>query len=124
MLGSNACAVLLHELVAHALETDTLALGGRAEAALGAKLGGDLLNVIDDPSGAPEGVQRTTDDEGTMVVRKVVVEKWRGRTTPCRSVRCPRVDRIGCRCWPTKQSSRTTGAEVDASRAAVAERGR
>lgn len=70
VLGSAACAVLLHELVAHALETDTLALGGRAEAALGAKLGGELLNVIDDPGGAPDGVKRITDDEGTMVVRR------------------------------------------------------
>ena len=70
VLGSAACAVLLHELVAHALETDTLALGGRAEAALGAELGGGLLNVLDDPAGAPEGVRRQTDDEGTLVIRR------------------------------------------------------
>ncbi len=75
VLGPAACAVLLHELVAHALETDTLVLGGRADAALGAELGGDLLNVIDDPSGAPEGVKRTTDDEGTMVVRRWLLRR-------------------------------------------------
>ena len=75
VLGSAACAVLLHELVAHALETDTLALGGRPEGAIGAKLGGELLNVIDDPSGAPEGVRRLTDDEGTLVVRRWLLRK-------------------------------------------------
>ena len=75
VLGSAACAVLLHELVAHALETDTLALGGRAEAALGAVLGGALLNVLDDPAGAPEGVRRQTDDEGTLVVRRWLLRK-------------------------------------------------
>ena len=75
VLGSAACAVLLHELVGHALETDTLVLGGRPEGALGARLGGELLNVIDDPSGAPEGVKRHTDDEGTMVVRRWLLRK-------------------------------------------------
>ena len=70
VMGPAASAVLLHELVAHALEADTLALGGRPESALGAKLGADLLNVVDDPGGSPEGVQRVTDDEGTIVVRR------------------------------------------------------
>lgn len=70
VLGPGATAVLLHEAVAHALETDTLALSGRAEAALGVAVGGELLNVLDDPAGGPEGVRRQTDDEGMMVVRR------------------------------------------------------
>jgi len=70
VLGSSACAVFLHEVVAHALETDTLVLGGRVEGALGAELGGKLLNVLDDPAGAPEGVKRKSDDEGVPVERR------------------------------------------------------
>jgi len=70
ILGPAACAVLLHEAVAHALETDTLALGGRIEAAIGVRLGNDLLNVLDNPAGGPAGVCRQTDDEGMQVVRR------------------------------------------------------
>lgn len=70
ILGPAACAVLLHEAVAHALETDTLALGGRIEAAMGVRVGSDLLNVLDNPAGGPAGVCRQTDDEGMRVVRR------------------------------------------------------
>lgn len=70
VLGPSATAVLLHEVVSHALETDTLVLGGRAEAAVGVTVGSRLLSVLDDPGSAPEGVRRTTDDEGTLVARR------------------------------------------------------
>jgi predicted Zn-dependent protease len=70
VLGPAAAAVLLHEVVAHALEADTLVVGGRIEAAVGVQLGSDLLNVLDDPGSAPAGVQRTVDDEGMVVVRR------------------------------------------------------
>lgn len=70
VLGPSACAVLLHEAVAHALETDTLVLGGRIEAAIGVQIGSDLLHVLDNPAGAPGGVRRDTDDEGVRVVRR------------------------------------------------------
>ncbi len=70
VLGPAAAAVFLHEAVAHALETDTLALEGRPEAAIGIRLGSSDLNVLDDPAGAPPGVRRRTDDEGMPVVRR------------------------------------------------------
>jgi len=70
VLGAGTCAVVLHEAVAHALETDTLVLGGRVEAALGVQVGSELLDVLDNPAGGPEGVRRHTDDEGMMVVRR------------------------------------------------------
>lgn len=70
ILAPAACAVMLHEAVAHALETDTLALGGPIEAALGVRVGSDLLDVLDNPEGGPPGVSRRTDDEGTRVVRR------------------------------------------------------
>lgn len=70
VLGPGACAVLLHEAVAHALETDTLAMGGRIEAAIGVPVGSELLNVLDNPEGGPEPVSRRTDDEGTQVCRR------------------------------------------------------
>jgi hypothetical protein len=70
VLGPAAAAVLLHEVVAHALEADTLVVGGRIEAAVGVQLGSELLNVLDDPGSAPAGVQRTVDDEGMVVVRR------------------------------------------------------
>lgn len=69
VLGPGAAAVLLHE-VAHALEADTLALGGHPEAAVGVKLGPAGLSVLDDPGSAPEGVRRTVDDEGVPVLRR------------------------------------------------------
>ena len=70
VLGPPAAAVLLHEVVAHALETDTLMMGGRVESALGLELGGPLLNVLDDPTNAPESVRRSSDDEGMIAVRR------------------------------------------------------
>ena len=70
VLGSSAAAVLLHEAVAHTLEADTLSLSGRPEAACGFSLGSPLLDVLDDPGAAPEGVARRFDDEGVPVVRR------------------------------------------------------
>ncbi|MGB5161838.1 MAG: metallopeptidase TldD-related protein [Thermoanaerobaculia bacterium] len=70
VLGPHAAAVLLHEVVAHALETDTLMMGGRVESALGLQLGGPLLNVLDDPTNAPESVRRSSDDEGMIAARR------------------------------------------------------
>jgi hypothetical protein len=70
VLGPAATAVLLHEVVAHALEADTLVVGGRIEAAVGVQLGSELLNVLDDPGSAPAGVLRTVDDEGMVVLRR------------------------------------------------------
>lgn len=75
VLGPAATAVLLHEAVAHALEADTLALGGHPEAAIGVRLGSELLNVLDDPTSAPEGVRRTTDDEGLPVFRRFLIRE-------------------------------------------------
>lgn len=70
VLGPAAVAVLLHEAVAHALEADTLAQGGNPEAAVGVSMAADCLDVLDDPAAAPEGVRRSTDDEGAPVVRR------------------------------------------------------
>jgi predicted Zn-dependent protease len=70
VLGSAAAAVFLHEAVAHALEADTLALGGHPEAAVGVAMGGPDLNILDDPASAPEGVRRKFDDEGFPVLRR------------------------------------------------------
>jgi predicted Zn-dependent protease len=70
VLGPAATAVLLHEAVAHALESDTLALTGRPEAAVGVPLGATVLDVVDDPAGAPAGVARSVDDEGMPVLRR------------------------------------------------------
>jgi predicted Zn-dependent protease len=70
VLGPHAAAVLLHEAVAHALEVDLLALGGNPEAAVGVEMGSPALSVLDDPAAAPEGVRRTTDDEGSEVRRR------------------------------------------------------
>ncbi len=70
VLGPAAAAVLLHEAVAHALESDTLALGGAVEAAVGLALASVGLDVLDDPAAAPAGVRRTTDDEGIPVCRR------------------------------------------------------
>lgn len=75
VLGSAATAVFLHEAVAHALETDTLRLSGEPEAALGVVLANDSLDVVDTPAGAPEAVRRSTDDEGTPVVRRWLLRR-------------------------------------------------
>jgi predicted Zn-dependent protease len=73
VLGPEAVAVLLHEAVAHALEADTLAQGGHPEAAAGVEMAAPGLDVLDDPGAAPEGLRRTTDDEGSPVVRRWLV---------------------------------------------------
>ncbi len=70
VLGPAAVAVLLHEAVAHALEADTLAQGGNPESAVGVAMAAACLDVLDDPGAAPEGVRRSTDDEGAPVVRR------------------------------------------------------
>jgi predicted Zn-dependent protease len=75
VLAPAAAAVLLHEAVAHALETDTLALGGRPEAALGVRIGPPTLGVLDDPAALPEAIRRTADDEGMPVVRRWLVRE-------------------------------------------------
>lgn len=70
VLGAHATAVLLHEAVAHALEADTLGLAGHPEAAIGVEMGPAGLDVLDDPSTAPEPVRRSADDEGFPVFRR------------------------------------------------------
>ncbi len=70
ILGPSAAAVFLHEAVAHSLEADVLALSGDPAAAIGLELGPTDLHLLDDPAAAPLGVARTTDDEGTPVVRR------------------------------------------------------
>lgn len=70
VLAPPAVAVLLHEAVAHALEADVLAQGGNLEAAVGVAMAAECLDVLDDPSAAPEGVRRTTDDEGAPALRR------------------------------------------------------
>jgi predicted Zn-dependent protease len=75
VLGPAAVAVLLHEAVAHALEADTLARGGRPEAALGLALGAPCLDVLDDPGAAPPEVRRTSDDEGLPVCRRWLLRR-------------------------------------------------
>lgn len=77
VLGPAAAAVLLHEAVAHALETDTLILCGRPESAPGVVLGGEEIHVLDDPASLPEGVRRTVDDEGVAAVRRWLVREGR-----------------------------------------------
>ncbi len=73
VLAPQAAAVLLHEAVAHALETDTLALGGRPAAAIGVRVGPETLAVLDDPAALPSGLRRTADDEGMPVVQRWLV---------------------------------------------------
>jgi len=75
VLGPAAAAVLLHEAVAHALESDTLMLGGMPEAAVDQRIGADCLNVLDDPGAAPPPVRRVTDDEGVAVMRRWLVRE-------------------------------------------------
>lgn len=70
VLAPAVVAVLLHEAVAHALEADVLAQGGNPEAAVGVAMAAERLDVLDDPAAAPEGVRRTTDDEGSPVFRR------------------------------------------------------
>lgn len=79
VLGPNAAAVLLHEIVAHLLEADTLALTGAPEQAVGLKLGSSELDVVDDPRSAPVGCERTTDDEGAAVIARWLLRRGRVR---------------------------------------------
>ncbi|HVS03957.1 MAG TPA: metallopeptidase TldD-related protein [Thermoanaerobaculia bacterium] len=92
VLAPAAAAVFLHEAVAHALEVDTLALGGTPQAALGVRLGSAGLDVVDDPAAAPADLRRSSDDEGCAVtarwlLRAGVVEQvladrlWARRST-------------------------------------------
>ncbi len=73
VLAPQATAVFLHEAVAHALEADTLGLGGRPEAAVGVPLGPPRLSVLDDPGTAPAAVRRRSDDEGVAVARRWLI---------------------------------------------------
>ena len=75
VLAPAAVAVLLHEAVAHALEADTLARGGRPEAALGLALAAPCLDVLDDPAAAPPEVRRSSDDEGMPVSRRWLLRR-------------------------------------------------
>jgi len=70
LLGPSAAATFLHEAVAHALEVDTLAQTGDPEAAIGIVLGNETLDILDDPTSGPPGLQRDTDDEGAPVLRR------------------------------------------------------
>ncbi len=94
ILGASATAVLLHEAVAHALEADTLAQGGHPEASLGVRMGSRLLNVFDDPSSAPSGVQRTADDEGFPVVRRCLLRAGVVEQPLCDTAWTRRSDRL------------------------------
>jgi predicted Zn-dependent protease len=75
LLGASAAAVLLHEAVAHALEVDTLALTGDPAAAVGHRVGSEALDLLDDPSGGPLGLRRSTDDEGVPVLRRWLLRR-------------------------------------------------
>jgi len=77
VLGPHAAAVFLHEAVAHALEADTLGLTGRPESVLELPLGPPSLHVLDDPGTAPVPVRRTTDDEGSSVLRRWLIRDGR-----------------------------------------------
>ncbi len=77
VLSPNASAILLHEAVSHALEVDILSLSGNPQDALGVELGSPLLDVLEDPSAAPESVRRTNDDEGTPTQRRWLLRQGR-----------------------------------------------
>lgn len=79
VLGPCAAAVMLHEVVAHTLEADTLALTGAPDSVVGLKLGGPHLDVVDDPRSAPEGCMRSSDDEGTAVITRWLLRRGRVR---------------------------------------------
>lgn len=69
LLLPAATAVLLHEAVGHALEADLM---GEAANPLerGAALGSNFLEILDDPTRAPRGVDRSSDDEGQTTMRR------------------------------------------------------
>jgi predicted Zn-dependent protease len=75
LLGASAAAVMLHEAVAHALEVDTLALTGDPASAIGHRVGSDVLDLLDDPTGGPAGLRRQTDDEGIPVLRRWLLRR-------------------------------------------------
>jgi predicted Zn-dependent protease len=79
LFAPAATAVALHEAVAHALEADLLALSGDPSAAEGVRLGAATLDVLDDPSSAPEGVRRAVDDEGVPTTRRWLVRGGRAQ---------------------------------------------
>ena len=79
VLGPCAAAVMLHEVVAHALEADTLALTGAPESVVGLQLGEGHLDVVDDPRLAPDGCGRLSDDEGTTVIARWLLRRGRVR---------------------------------------------
>ena len=89
LLGPSAAAVFLHEAVAHALEVDTLALGGDPASAVGLTLGAPALDLLDDPQSGPEGLRRTSDDEGAPVLRRWLLRRG--------VVEQPLADRRWCR---------------------------
>jgi predicted Zn-dependent protease len=92
LLAPAACAVALHEAVAHAFEADLLAASGQPAAAVGLDFEAPALDVLDDPSAAPEGVDRATDDEGVAVARRWLLRAGR--------VEQPIADAGACRRWP------------------------
>lgn len=92
VLGPDATAVLLHEVAAHGLEVDLLALTGNPEGAIGFELGAVVLDLIDDPSRAPEEVKRTNDDEGLPVSRRFLL-----RAGVIEQPLCDRVSSLGSR---------------------------
>lgn len=104
VLGPCAAAVMLHEVVAHTLEADTLALTGAPESVVGLKLGKDDLDVIDDPRLAPDGCGRQSDDEGTTVIARWLLRGGR--------VRQPLADL----CWAGRYQRLIPGAARRASR--------
>lgn len=77
VLAPAATAVLLHEAVAHALETDTLGLSGDPETTVGVRLASDVVDVVDNPAGAGETVRREVDDEGMPVIRRWLLRAGR-----------------------------------------------
>ncbi len=79
VLGPHAAAVMLHEVVAHALEADTLALTGPPDGFIGLELGSRELDVIDDPRSAPGRSNRANDDEGTTAIARWLLRRGRVR---------------------------------------------
>jgi hypothetical protein len=74
VLGPAAAAVLLHEAVAHALESDVADFGGTAPRR-GERLGSRSLSVVDDPGTGPAAVRRATDDEGAPATRRFLLRE-------------------------------------------------
>jgi hypothetical protein len=77
VLAPAAAAVLLHEVVAHTLEADNLALTGNPASAIGVELASPLLSLLDDPANAPAPVRRLADDEGVPVRRRWLLRQGR-----------------------------------------------